>query len=114
MAVDITIKKGEGKWLQFTITRNNAVIDLSSATFKLGIKDSIDDTTYLIEKTDTDFDKSQATLGIARVNLSATETDTLTGNATYVMELRIIITADTDVDKSETYILKVEKSVIHD
>lgn len=111
---DITIKKGEGKWLQFTITRNDLVIDLSAATFKLGIKADIDDTTYLIEKPDGDFDKSQASTGIVRINLSATNTDSLTGDKNYLMELRIIITADIDVDKSVTYTLRIEKAVIHD
>jgi hypothetical protein len=111
---DITIKKGEGKWLQFTITRDNDVIDLSAATFKLGIKADIDDVAYLIEKTTVDFDTSQAAVGIVRVNLSATDTDGLTGDTTYKMELKIIITADVDVDKSVTYDLRIEKSVIHD
>ncbi len=109
---DITIKQEEGKWLQFTVTRNDAIIDLSSATLKLGVKAAYTDTTYLIEKLDGDFDKSQASVGIVRVNLSVTDTDLEVGN--YLMELKIIITADIDVDKSVTYNLRIDSAVIHD
>lgn len=107
---DITIKQREGKWLQFTFTRNNAVIDLSSATFTLVVKESYDDTTYLIEKVDGDFDKSQASVGIVRVNLDVDDTDLDSGN--YFLEIRTVITADTDVDKSVTYTLQIERSII--
>ena len=112
MSSEITIKKGEGKNVQFTITRNNAVIDLSTAVFTFAVKDDYDDTTYLIEKADASFDKSQATVGIVSVNLSATDTDIASGK--YKAELRTVITADTDVDKSVEIPFTVEKSIFHD
>ena len=111
MAADFTMKIGEGKWLTFTITRNGEILDLSSATLKLGVKESYDDTSYLIEKDTADFDVSQAALGIVAANITATDSAALSaGN--YLLELRTIITADTDVDKSDTYILRIERSVI--
>jgi hypothetical protein len=109
---DITIKRGEGKNIQFTITRNNAVIDLSLATFRFVVKENYEATTYLIEKTNGDFDKSQASVGVVIVNISATDSDIAAGN--YFAELITIITADTDVDKSTEISFEIEKTLYHD
>lgn len=111
-AADITIKEGEGKTLTFTITRADAILDVSSSTARFVIKDEFADEAYLLDKTDSDFDKSEGNLGILKVNLTATNTIAV-GDGTYKAELRVIITADTDVDKSEDWKLKIEKSLYH-
>jgi hypothetical protein len=112
---DITIKNGEGKTLEFTITRDSATIDVSSATFRFVVKEEVDDTTYKIEKTDGDFDKSRGASGIVTVNIGASETtSTLLPTGRYLGELRVIITAETDVDKSTTFTIAVEESLMHD
>ena len=112
MASEITMKKGEGKDIRFNITRDSSVIDLSSATFKFGVKADYDDTTYLIEKTDDDFDKTLASVGIVSVNISATDSDITEDH--YISELKITITASTDVDKSITIPFEIQRAVIHD
>ncbi len=111
-AADITIKKGEGKTLTFTISRAGAILDVSSSTARFVIKNEYDDTTYLLDKADSDFDKTDGALGILKVNLTATNTDTV-GAGTFKAELRVIVTADTDVDKSETWKLKIEDTLYH-
>lgn len=111
MSTTITIKRGEGKWLQFNVTRDGSLLDVSSATFSFVVKESYDDTTYVIEKTDSDFDKTLGSVGVVRVNLSTTNTDIANGR--YKAELRMIITASTDVDKSEEYAFVVEKTLFN-
>lgn len=117
MAVDFTIKVGEGKPFTFTLQRYNSVtgltevLDLSAATLSLVVKEDYDDTAYLIEKTTSDFDVTYASTGIITTTILASESALLTGNKIYLMELKTIITADEDVDYSETYKLKVDKSV---
>lgn len=109
----IDIKTGEGKWVRFTITQDGAIVNCSAATFTFGLKKQWNDTEYIIEKTDTDFDKSEAANGIVSINITATESSSL-DLGTHVGELKIIFTADEDVDKSEIFNVNVKRSVIHD
>ena len=112
---NITIKNGEGKWLQFTITKNKEVMDLSEASFKFAVKKDIKDTAYKIEKIDSDFDKSEAAAGKIKVNIKADETtEALLPPGDYKSELKIIITDNQDVDKSFDIPFAVKKAVIHD
>lgn len=110
-----TIKNGEGKWFEFTIKKNGVAQDVSAYTFKFGIKKYLIDTTYKVEKNDGSFDKSQSANGIVKVNLPASEnTEVLLPPGKYFFELKITVTADTDVDKSVTSTLLIEKALIHD
>jgi hypothetical protein len=109
----VSIKNGEGKWLKFTVTNGGVVVDVSTYTFRLGIKKNINDTTYKISKATTDFNFTQATLGIVKVNIATTETTVaLIPPGDYVGELEMTATALTDVSKSVTFDFIVEKAVL--
>lgn len=109
----ITVKNEEAKTITFTITRDNAVLDISGATgIDFAVKSSYDDTSYLIEKNIGDFDTSQASVGIISCNLTATDLAyTNIPDGTYLSELRITLTASTDVDISANIEFVVERSV---
>jgi hypothetical protein len=109
----IRVKTGEGKTIRFTITEDGAAKDCSGATFKLGVKSSYEDSDYVLEKDDASFTKTQIASGIVTVNVTATETAALEVGQ-YDGELKIIFTADTDVDKSAIFNFNVERSIIHD
>jgi hypothetical protein len=109
----ISIKNGEGKWLKFTITNSDVIVDVSTYTFRLGVKKNINDTTYKISKVTTDFNFTQATLGIVKVNITSAETTAaLIPPGSYVGELEMTATALTDVSKSVTFDFIVEKAVL--
>ena len=112
MAGEIEVKVGEGKWISFTVTRGSVAVPLTDASFLFAIKADEDDTSYLLAKSGESFDKSQAASGIVRVNVSATETTAL-GVGSFLSELKIILTADQDVDKSDIIPFEVRPSVIH-
>lgn len=109
----ISIKNGEGKWLKFTVTNAGAVVDVSTYSFRLGVKKNINDASYKISKTNTSFNFTQATLGIVKVNIATTDTTaTLLPPGDYVGELEMTATAVTDVSKSVTFDFIVEKAVL--
>ena len=112
MAGEIEIKEGEGKWITFNVTRSNVAVDLSTASdFLFAIKETEDSTTYLFAKSGESFDKAQASSGIVRVNVSATESLAM-GVGTFVSELKIVLTAHQDVDKSQKIPFIITKSII--
>lgn len=86
--VEIELKKGEAKTLTFTIKnrKTGEVIDVSSATQTFIVKSSKTDVSGIIEKTDSDFTKTNASNGIVSVTLSTTDTDMTAG--TYIAELK--------------------------
>lgn len=96
----ITMKQGEGKDITFTYTLSGVVQDVSSNTFYFAVKESTADAAALIEKNDGDFDKTNASSGIVVCNITATESAAL-DEGEYIAEIRMIATADTDVDKSQ-------------
>jgi hypothetical protein len=106
---DVTFKQREGDTLKFVLTRNNAVVVLTGKTFSFVVKSDLDATTYLIEKQDADFDKTDAALGIVYVPITTSDTDLDPG--TYYAELKSIITASTDEDLSITWTFKIERAV---
>ena len=116
MAGEIEIKKGEGKWISFSITRNSVAVDVSSASGEsdllFGIKADVADATYLIAKSGESFDKAGAITGELRVNVSATESATL-GVGSFESELKIVLTPDEDVDKSAKIPFIVKESILH-
>lgn len=113
MATTIKMKSGEGKWIHMTITRNQEVIDVSTATFRFVVKAKLADTDYVLEKVDDDFDKSDGSNGIVSFNISATESAAISPDS-YFAELQIIFTDDTDIEKSNTYTFVIERAVSHD
>jgi hypothetical protein len=110
MANSIKLKQGEAKTVNFFITRAGAAI--TDATLTLHVKEKADGD-VIIEKTDSDFDKSDKANGNYTVNFEFDDTKSLKAK-TYVSELKTVITADTDVDKSYDIPFVVERAVIDD
>ena len=109
----VVIKQGEGKFLRFSVTRNGTAVNLSSATLRFVLKAKYSDAEYLIEKADSDFDRSNEDGGFVRVNLSPSETSRLNPR-NYLGELEIVFVSDSDVDKSVTIPVTLLPSVTHD
>ena len=113
---DISVKQKEGKTLTFTITQSGAALDVSGGEFKFAVKQTKDDTTYLIEKNTADFDDAQASGGILRVGLDESDLDQEPGE--YVAELKIDLStssaADDNIDKSADLSMEICKAVITD
>ena len=108
MAADLTLKQKEQRTIRFTETSG---YDLTAATFKFAVKDNKADTTYSVEKTDDDFDKSEISSNIVYVTLTTTNLDLDVG--TYWGELKITL-SDGDVVKTSTYEIKIERAIITD
>src|SRR5574340_466921 len=103
------IYQGEGKWFKFTYTRDGEVLNLTGKTaadFAFTIRASIEDEVPIFEAESGDFDITQLALGIVRVNLPATQT-LLMEAGTYFGQMKAILTADTDVDKSQFVKFKI-------
>ena len=110
----ITIKKGEAKVIAFLIKRNGEPLDMSemSPAFKWAVKNEREDSTYLLEKKDVDFDKADIINGYAKINIKVSDTDSIP-EGTYLSELKTTLDANVDIDKSEIIEFTLEKSVIH-
>jgi hypothetical protein len=97
----------EAKTFTFTIKDSDGnIIDVSNATCYLYGKTSLGATTYLFQKTDSDFDKSQGSNGIITVTLDSDDLD-FYGYAYCILKLQI---SSGDTDK---YIFKLnlERSI---
>jgi len=106
----ITIKKGEAKDIQFTYTIDGVAQDVSSNTFSFKVKENILSETYVIEKADIDFDKTDAANGIVTCNI--TTTDSNIEARTYIAEIQMIVIAGTNVDKSTDITFIIDEAVI--
>lgn len=108
----IEIAQGEGKWVRFTITRNGALVDVTNKECAFVAAASYDDTTYLIEKTDSDFDKSQGASGIVRMNITSGETRAI-DVGTYKAEFRVVLSGEAgeEVDIQRTIDLTIRESL---
>lgn len=109
----LEIKQGEGKWIKFTITRAGVGLDVSSGTFKFGVKQKLRDTAYVHSVDDVDFDKSLSVSGIVRANVPASKTAVM-NVGDYDAELKVELVADTDVDKSQRFTIRIKPAVITD
>lgn len=111
---DITMKKGESKIIAFLIKRNGIALDMSamSPTFKWAVKNEREDSAYLIEKNDTDFDKTDIATGYAKVTVTVSDTVDI-NEGTYMSELKTVLGVN-DIDKSDVINFTLEKSVLHD
>ena len=116
MAERIEIKKGESKTYSFLIKRNGTAYNMSgldpAPTFKWAVKREREDASYLIEKNDDDFDKTDLATGYVHLTILAADTVDLDAGA-YVSELKSSFTTD-DIDKSTVIDFILKKSVIHD
>lgn len=108
MATTIKIKQGEGKTIKFSVTDNNGTVDISTATLTFTVKQKKGLTTSVISKIDIDFDKSEASSGIAYVDLSEEDTDLLP--RIYIGELKVWWST-TLVEKSADIYVNVQQAV---
>lgn len=109
----ISVKNEEAKTITFTITRDNAALDVSGATaVDFVVKETYDDTTYFIEKNIGDFNMAQASTGVISCTLDTTDLayTNIPGTETYKAELRITLSA-TDVDISANIDFVVGRSL---
>jgi hypothetical protein len=110
------MKKGESKTIAFLIKRNGVALDMSALdpapSFKWGVKRQREDSDYILEKEDIDFDKTDVADGYVKINVSAIETAGI-NTGTYMSELKCVFSAS-DIDKSANIPFTLEKSVIHD
>lgn len=105
----VTLKAGEAKTLRFTVTDTDGdAVNLTTATLTFTVKKRKDDSSPMISKTDSHFDKTQAASGI--VDLPILATDTAIPAATYTGELKTVFTA-TNIDKSADITFVVEQAV---
>jgi len=104
----VIFKQKEAKTLVLTITDNGVPVDLSAAILELGVKKHKSDTTYVINKKDTDFDKTQAINGIVSVYIS--DQDTNQDPWAYVGELKVVFSASS-IDKSADLTIIIEQAV---
>jgi len=118
MSNEIELRNGEGRWIQWTFRRRNQttgkleLLDVSSAIFTFKAKAKLTDDTYLIEKTDGNFDKTGGANGVVLVNIPASEnTSTLLPPGKYISEIQAIITVDTDVIRYESPLI-IKESIL--
>lgn len=107
----IKLKQGEAKTINFHITKGGANVTDATLTFEVKVK--ADDTTPVLSKADGDFDKSDKANGNYTLNFTVDDTKDLKAKS-YTSELKTVITADTDVDKSYDIPFVVERAVIAD
>lgn len=111
MANAIKIKQGEAKTVNFNITKGG--VNVTDATLTFQVKEKASDTSPALEKLDAAFDKSDKANGNYTLTFAVDDTKGLKAR-TYVSELKTVITADTDVDKSYDIPFVVERAVIAD
>jgi hypothetical protein len=109
MSSKITVKQGEAKTIAFAVKDTDTnPIDLSTASVRFYVKDKRAGT-YIFQKEDGDFDKTQASSGIVKVDVSAVDTNQAPKK--YRGELMITFTA-TDIDKSQDIEFGIDEAVI--
>lgn len=111
MANAIKLKQGEAKTVNFKITKGGN--NVTDATLTFEVKEKASDASPTLAKADGDFDKSDKANGNYQLTFAVDDTKGLKAK-TYVSELKTVITADTDVDKSYDIPFVVERAVIAD
>jgi hypothetical protein len=110
----LTVKYGEGKRIRCTFYDEDDVLaDMSGYNFAAGIKENHEDTSYLLSKTDSNFDKTDVSSGYAYFTLTRTENKAL-GVGKFIIDAKAFDPADEDneTEKSVTYILEITKAVV--
>lgn len=106
---DITIIQGEGKTIPLTfVDEDGDVVDLTSATMSFKLAKNLTEVA-LISKTHSDFDMTDAALGIAYFDVSTTETNIAVG--AYLGQGNAHWTA-TNSDKTRLFIIVVDPAII--
>ena len=100
--------KGEQKILKFTLTDKDTKLPVVLTGCTLEFKAIMQDSSIkLIVKADTDFDKTQAALGIVKITLLSTDLDTV---GKYDCQLKITF-PNLEIDKSEQFNIYVDESL---
>lgn len=110
---DIILKKGEGKWIEFLVKKSGVPVNLSGESFQFAVKNTVDDTSYLLLKSGESFNTANATIGRVKVNVTSAETTSL-GIGNFVSALKIVFEDGTDIDLSNNIPFLVRSSVFHD
>jgi hypothetical protein len=108
-AVTLEMQAGEGKWFKFTVTKNGAELDCSSASDLFFAIQKVGESSYVHSVEKANFDVSQAANGILRCNLPKSVSKNMSG--TYDCGVEITLTADTDVEQ-RTFKLKVKSTLL--
>ena len=108
----VIVKQGEAKVLTLTVTDEaGALVNLSSATLTLGVKDNASDLLFVIQKLDAAFDKASAASGVVKVPLTAADTNQAEGD--YVGELKAEWASNPVViEKTVNFYLQIRQAVI--
>ncbi len=109
VAQKLAFKQEEAKIITFTMTENALPLDISLATLSFAIKKSKSDATYEVYKTDAEIDKTDAAIGIVRINLSVDNLSLDVGK--HYGELRTHFSSE-NIDKSDDIEITIEKAVI--
>lgn len=113
----LTMYKGEGKTLVWRFTdANGQPVDLTGCIFFLGAKLNLTDQEYLFSYQDKDFDHKDASNGIVRLYLSASDTMIMSaGERTDIfLQLKTIAADGSEVDKTPICRLTLLPTVVHD
>lgn len=104
----LVFKEGEARsGVQFTIKQDGSAINLSTATLTMSVRNKVTDASTIFDKSDSDFDKTDAADGIVTVNFSAAD---LASPGTYVADIKIAFSV-TDIRKTEQYRFIIENAV---
>ena len=103
-----TLIKGEQKIVSFTVrdATSNELLNLVTATLTFRMVPRSGGS--VIEKSDTDFDKASAAVGIIKITLTD---DDLAVVRTYHCQLKIVFT-NGEIDKSTEFAIKVIDSIV--
>jgi hypothetical protein len=108
----VIMKQGEAKVVTLTVTDEaGALVNLSAATLTLGVKAHASDLLFVIQKANTDFDKTAAASGVVKVPLTATDTNLAPGD--YVGELKAEwASSPVVIEKTINFYLQIRQAVI--
>ncbi len=113
MIATLEIQQGEGKWVKFTVTHRGVPLDLSGVSLLFAVKKYVgdEDCVYKVEDGEDGWDTSEAVDGIVRANVPASVTAAMAVGK-YAAQARFILTADTDVDKTQKLTIQIIPAVI--
>lgn len=105
----IVVKQKESRPVRLIITRDGSAIDLSNVTLSFVAKRRKEDASFLFTKNDSDFDKTDAGIGIVVMQLTQSDTD-LDSSTNYVGELHCLF-PDGSLYKSPDITIVVQQAV---
>lgn len=111
LKVDISVTKGEGRDVTFTITdkTTGAAVDVSDPINLTWTGKANYEGVPVFTKTNSDFDKTDAVSGVVKVTLTTTN---LAASGTLLTQLMVIFTAGTSVKKSKIIVLEIKDSIV--